>query len=306
MNDPFPDISFRHLNAIVALARFGSFIAAASYLGISQPGLTRMVQQTERKLKTVLFVRGQRTVSLTPEGEEFLPFAEHMVGALITQTENMQAGRGLPESRLNVSCLMSISHVVLPKALVEFRRSYPQVAFEVREGVGNTINEDVRSGIVDFGIGNLEDHPPNMITESVMEENLCVIMQRGHPLAGREFLRLPDLDGIPMISMPTDSGLRRLVDTRAMEAGVRLDHKVVTNQYSSLFRFASNGLGIAVVPISALPPDRDTGLAVRTLTPAITRQICIMHMSERPLEPAAEAFLRTLRPLLADATSRSG
>jgi hypothetical protein len=55
-----------------------------------------------------------------------------------------------------------------------------------------------------------------------------------------------------------------------------------------------------------LPPDRDTGLAVRTLTPAITRQICIMHMSERPLEPAAEAFLRTLRPLLADATSRSG
>ena len=40
-----PDISLKHLNAIVSLARFGSFIAAASYLGISQPGLTRIIQQ---------------------------------------------------------------------------------------------------------------------------------------------------------------------------------------------------------------------------------------------------------------------
>ena len=47
-----PDISLKHLNAIVSLARFGSFIAAASYLGISQPGLTRIIQQGEKKLGT--------------------------------------------------------------------------------------------------------------------------------------------------------------------------------------------------------------------------------------------------------------
>ena len=69
-----------------------------------------------------LFIRSQRRVALTPAGEEFLPFAEHMVGELIKQAELIQTKQGLPETKLNIACLMSISHVVLPRALVEFRR----------------------------------------------------------------------------------------------------------------------------------------------------------------------------------------
>ena len=94
MQASLPDIGFKQLNAIVSLARFGSFIAAASYLGISQPGLTRIVQQAEKKLGAKLFIRSQRRVALTPAGEEFLPFAEHMVGELIKQAELIQTKQG--------------------------------------------------------------------------------------------------------------------------------------------------------------------------------------------------------------------
>ena len=107
MQASLPDIGFKQLNAIVSLARFGSFIAAASYLGISQPGLTRIVQQAEKKLGAKLFIRSQRRVALTPAGEEFLPFAEHMVGELIKQAELIQTKQGLPETKLNIACLMS-------------------------------------------------------------------------------------------------------------------------------------------------------------------------------------------------------
>jgi LysR family transcriptional regulator, carnitine catabolism transcriptional activator len=301
MTPSFPDISFKHLNAIVSLARFGSFIAAASYLGISQPGLTRIVQQTEKKLKTELFVRGQRSVSLTPAGQEFLPYAEHAISAFIKQTEDLQASHTLPETRLNISCLMSISHLVLPMALVEFRKAYPQVAVEIREGVGSAVHDEVREGRVDFGIGSVEDQPPNVVAESVMDEALYAILPRDHPLTRNDVLRLLDLKETPMISMPIDSGLRRVIDAAAIAVGINLAHKVVTNQYSSLFSFVSNGLGVAIVPASVLPPVDDELLVVRSLTPSMTRQIGVIHLNDKPLNAASESFLRTLRPLLTDA-----
>ena len=70
-----------------------------------------------------------------------------MVSELIKQAELIQTKQGLPETKLNIACLMSISHVVLPRALVEFRKAYPQVDFEVREGIGTFVNEEVQKGV---------------------------------------------------------------------------------------------------------------------------------------------------------------
>ncbi|MDD9877628.1 MAG: LysR family transcriptional regulator [Magnetovibrio sp.] len=302
MTPPLPDVGLKHLNAIVSLARFGSFIAAANYLGISQPGLTRIIQQSERKLGTQLFQRGPRSVSLTAAGHDFLPFAERMIGEFAAQTERLRASHGAPEARLTISSLMSVSHIVLPAALVEFRRTYPQVFVEIREGVGSAIHEDVRNGLVDFGIGNPEEQPPGLSVESVMEEAFFAVLPKRHPLADREVLQFLDLKDTALISMPVESGLRRIIDGAAAKAGIGLTHGVVTKQYSSLFSFVANGLGVTLVPASVLPPAGEGGLVVRPLAPTITRQIGVMHLEDRPLNAVSEAFLRTLRPLLVNAT----
>ena len=70
-----PNLSIKHLRTVVALARFGSFIAAASYLRMSQPGVSRIVQQVETRLGVKLFARGTRSVSQTEAGREFIPAA---------------------------------------------------------------------------------------------------------------------------------------------------------------------------------------------------------------------------------------
>ena len=101
--------------------------------------------------------------------------------------------------------------------------------------------------------------------------------------------------------MPTDSGLRRLIENSALKQGFKLNNNVVTNQYSSLFSFVDNELGVAIVPTSALPSNHDDYLVPRLPAPTITRRICVMHLAERPLDATSEAFLRTLRPLLAEA-----
>jgi Bacterial regulatory helix-turn-helix protein, lysR family len=68
-----PNLSMKHLRAIVTLARFGSFVAAASALRMSQPGLSRIIQQAEARLGVKLFTRGTRSVSQTEAGVNSSP-----------------------------------------------------------------------------------------------------------------------------------------------------------------------------------------------------------------------------------------
>src|SRR4051794_19322860 len=90
----------------------------------------------------------------------------------------------------------------------------------VREGLASAVQEDVRSGLADFGIGSAAPSHAGITTESM------------HTQATIKF---KDIAHEPMISMPTDSGLRRTIDTAANAQGLVLNHNIITSQYGSLY-----------------------------------------------------------------------
>jgi LysR family carnitine catabolism transcriptional activator len=296
-----PNLSTRHLRAIVALAHSGKFVAAAAELGISQPSLSRMIQQAESELGAVLFVRATRRVSQTAAGREFAPVAERMLGELMQRSQAIRELDGRLRGQLIVASLMSIAHHVVPTALVAFRKRYPGVFIQVREGIASGVLEDVRGGLADFGIGAVPEGRREIVVQSVVEEPCCLVLPRRHKLNGRRSVRFVDLADEPMVSMPTDSGLRRVVDTLAQAQGITLNHGIVTSQFTSLFDFVAQGLGVAIVPLSALPPAFERRLATRNLQPKVLRRIGILHLADRPLSAAAAGFLEIFRPLLMEA-----
>jgi LysR family carnitine catabolism transcriptional activator len=293
-----PDLSTRHLTAIVALARSGKFVAAAADLGISQPSLSRIIQQAERELGAVLFVRATRRVSQTAAGREFVPVAERMLGELMQQSQAIRDLDGRLRGQLIVASLMSIAHRVVPAALVAFRRRHPGVFIQVREGIASGVLEDVRGGLADFGIGAVPEGHREIVVQSIVEEPCCLVLPRRHRLNKRASVRLVDLAGEPMVSMPPDSGLRRVLDTLAQAQGIALNYGIITSQFTSLFDFVAQGLGVAIVPLSALPPASERRLATRPLRPAVRRRIGILHLADRPLSAAADGFLQIFRPML--------
>jgi len=299
-----PDLSVKHLRALVALARFGSFSAAASYLRMSQPGLSRIIQQAEGHLGTKLFARGTRNVSQTEAGREFVPVAERLLGEISQQAQKMRTLDGEMRGQLIIACLMSISHRVLPAALVDFRKQHPKMYIHIREGIASSVQDDVRSGLADFGIGYAVGLHGSMAVDLVTDESCYVVMPSGHRLRASPVIRLKDISDEPMISMPTDSGLRRTIDIAANAQGVALNHSIVTNQFGSLFDFVANGLGISIVPATALPGSNEYRIVTRKLRPALTRQIGILRLAERPLSSASEAFLNVFRPKFFSATAR--
>jgi len=298
------DLSARHLRAVVTLARFGSFVATAAQLHMSQPGLSRIVQQVETRLGVKLFTRASRRVSLTEAGREFIPAAERLLGELSQQIQKVRTLDGEMRGQLVIASLMSISHHVLPDALVEFRKQHPKMYIHIREGLASAVQEDVRSGLADFGIGNAAGAHENITAESIAVEPCYVVLPRRHRLCAQATIKLKDISGDPMISMPTDSGLRLTIDTAAGAMGLTLNHSIVTNQFGSLFDFVASNLGVAIVPAAALPAANDYPVVARPLRPAIKRRIGILRLTERPLSPASKAFLNIFQPKFLAAIGR--
>src|SRR6185312_14980930 len=135
MRATLPDLSARQLEAVLALAEYGSFVAAAARLRISQPALTRSLKRLETALGVRLFDRSTRRVQITAAGREFAAVAERMLNDFgIT----VQSVREVAEERRGLvvlSTIMSVAGGVLPSIVAAYRADRPGVEIHVREGV---------------------------------------------------------------------------------------------------------------------------------------------------------------------------
>ena len=139
-----------------------------------------------------------------------------LLGELSQQTDKVRTLDGQLRGQLIISSLMSISHHVLPSALVEYRKQHSKMYLHIREGLATDVQEDVRSGLADFGIGNVDALPRGIIAESIAEEPCYVVLPRHHALARKSQVKLKDIATEPLISMPTGSWLQRRIDVAAL------------------------------------------------------------------------------------------
>jgi DNA-binding transcriptional LysR family regulator len=290
------DIGPRQLRAVTTLADFGSFVAAATQLNISQPALTRTIQQVEATLGLALFTRSTRRVALTAAGREFVPVAERLLADLAFGIRNMQELAGRQRGQLVIASLMSIAYTVLPSVIATYRQRHPAVQIQLRENVQTQVQEDVRTGIADLGIGDVSALHESVHGECLRTEQFHVVMPRNHPNASRKTLGMAALRDETIISLPSDAGVRHIIDSAAQAAGVSVAYDLTVNQFATLYRFIRKGLGIAIVPAAAAPDDDDPMLVSAPLVaPRITRDLGLLTRHDRTLSPAALGFTELLR-----------
>jgi DNA-binding transcriptional LysR family regulator len=291
-----PELSTRQLRAVVAVAENRSFVAAAVELKTSQPALTRTIQQVEALLGVALFSRSTRLVSVTPAGREFAALAERLLAEMRIGLAAMRDLADQRRGQVIVASIMSLGQVVLPALLAGYLSSFPGVEIQLREGVQGQVQEDVRAGLADFGLGYIEDLPPGFATEALAREEFHVVLPRDHPLAGQARVKLAALRGERLVSLPPESRTRRLLDGAAAAAGFSFGHGIGVNQFATLYALMRAGAGISVVPGGAGPLLAAPELVFRPLAaPRLSRQVGVLRLAERPPSPAAEGLLAAIR-----------
>jgi DNA-binding transcriptional LysR family regulator len=289
-----PDLTARQLHAVLAVAEYNSFIAAASFLKTSQPALTRTIRRVEDVLGVRLFDRTTRRVAITAAGKEFVAVAERILNDLRISVGSMREIGAEQRGRIIVSSIMSVANGLFPAIVAKYRASRPGIEIVLREGVHGTVVEDVRSGAADLGVTYVDDVPEFVAAKRVSREVFEVILPRNHPLiksSRRSSVTLAELAGFPLVSLPYESRTRRIIDGAAAGAGYALQHVATVTQFATMMSFVRAGVGIAIVPSGAIAGLLGKDLAVLALAkPRLSRDVGLIWLRDRELTPAARGF----------------
>jgi len=180
-----------HFEEVVAIAERGSMRAAARYLQIAQPALTRSLALLERELGAPLFERRARGVVATPLGEAFVARARSILTEIRRTREEVEQLRGAGTGTVTVGLSIAAHLALLPTSLRPFRARYPDIRLHIIEGFYPTLEERLRDGTVDFYIGpdGGAQPVPQLSREVLFHNRRIVLCRAGHPLAAARSLR---------------------------------------------------------------------------------------------------------------------
>jgi DNA-binding transcriptional LysR family regulator len=292
------DLNLRQLQTFITVARLGSFTRAAHLLHLSQPALTKQLRQLEETLGVKLLDRNTRTVELTGIGKELAPVVDQLlreIEAVVVNTKELaEKSRGVTR----IAALPSICSTILPKAVAQFKKLYPGISVILKDILAQRLVTMVKADEVDFGIGSLNGADPEIQFTLLLTDRIVVVFPPGFALERKRVIQLNDLIGLPLILMDKESSVRRLVDKAFESIGKFAVPAFEATYMSTAAGMVHAGLGVALLPSSAVETGELTGLCCRPIKhPALVREIGIIQKAGRSLSPAAESFVKSLKAI---------
>lgn len=274
-------IKLRQIEVLHAILSTGSVTAAANVLHVSQPAVSKILQQAERQLGFRLFVRDGNRLRATEEAQVLYREIEKIfprIDAVQRLAENLKYGTG---RTLRIVVLPSLAQTLLPAALADFKPAHPALDIELRtqhtqELVNSLILRDADLG---FDFGGI-DHPAIERRTLLVSEYLCVAPV-GWFESGK-VLTAGNLASRPRIRMTiADPLARRLIepDARAFD---EIPSSLSVQSYHAALELVRKGLGFALIdPFTALMKgSRD--ITVHRLDPALAMQFDCLVLRNRP------------------------
>ncbi|MCL6593060.1 MAG: LysR family transcriptional regulator [Alicyclobacillus sp.] len=254
------------------VARYKSFRKAAEVLQLTQPSVSRRLQNLEQQLGVALFERSPQFVALTKHGKEFLPYAERVLSVL---SEGMaRLAEGLQNEILRIAATPTVSFHWLPRVIQTFKAAYPQVYLHVFTANSAQVFEKVLDQTVDVGLVTVAYNNPLVERERVdSEEIVCVAQHDWVQSVWQATDHRPH--SIPVIGNdltdpPWDAIHDYLANHPEYYVSVRAEYIQVVEQ------LVRHGLGLAFLPASAAAPGMQTGDLVRVHPPGLS-------LPERPV-----------------------
>jgi DNA-binding transcriptional LysR family regulator len=284
-------ITFSQVRGFVTVASTGSFTRAAEVLHLSQPALTTRIRQLEEALDLRLFDRNTRSVELTDVGRELLPIFLRLVsdleGAVVNAREHAKRANGI----IRFACLPSCAATLVPDLISRFQAERPEASFVVEDAINARVRTLVREGHVDFGICAYEGEEPDLLFEDLFEDNLQLVYPPGHPLAERPRIGVVELMGHPLILMNRGSSVRQVVDEAFAASGLTAAPACEVTYMSTAVALVTAGLGVAILPSTAVEV-RSPGVVARPLDdPAFSRRLSLVRRRAGSVRRIVDAFI---------------
>jgi DNA-binding transcriptional LysR family regulator len=295
----------RHLELVAEVYDCRSILKASRRLSLTQPTVTKALQDVESTLGLKLFERTNRGIEPTEYGDIFARHAKVLLAQLRHAAEELESLRVGYGGKVTVGTLLAASASILPDAIALLKKERPAVAIAVIVGTYDVLMPALLAGDLHMVLGRLpvEGRSRALVYEEFYNEPICVVARRGHPLARKRRLTLKDLaDAAWLLPLP-ETALRRQVDRAFVDAGVALPKNLIESVSILTNRVLLRKSDcVGVMPYHVALDDVEHGLL--TILPvklkSIEGPVGVILRAPGELPPAAAALLESLRAAARD------
>ncbi|MGD8311861.1 MAG: LysR substrate-binding domain-containing protein [Gammaproteobacteria bacterium] len=307
-------MNLRDLKYVVAVAETRHFGQAAERCFVSQPTLSGQIKKLERELGVVLFERTNRSVEITPVGEDIVARARQILEQADVIQQLARAHQDPLAGPLRIGAIPTLSPYLMPLILVPLNKQVPQMKLILSEELTDILLQRLRSHEIDAALLATPVEEPDLETLPLFDEPFWVAYPRGHAFYTRDRIALRDLHSENLLLLAEGHCLAR----QAMDV-CRISERQARGELAdlraasleTLLQLVAAGYGITLVPALAMRGSWTTGSGVVAQPLAVAgaaRRVSLVFRRSFPRRTALQALAgiildslpNTVKPLLRD------
>lgn len=291
-------MEIRVLKYFLAVAREGSITGAANSLHLTQPTLSRQLQELEKELKQKLLIRGKYKVTLTPEGMILRKRAEEIIDMVEKTEAEFSSISDTISGDIYIGGGESDSMKYIAEIIKEIQSEFFGIKFHIYSGNAEDVTEKLDKGLLDFGILIQPVDVSKYDHITLPEKDLWgVIMRKDNPLSQKKNIKLEDLLKVPLLASrqmspkySKDSGFLDWFGDKYEELNITATYNLVYNAAVMV----KAGVGNAISLDKLADTSKESELCFRPLCPKLESGLDIVWKKYQVFSPAAKLFLEKL------------
>ena len=243
------NVNFEYYKIFYYVARYCNFTKAAHALHNSQPNITRAMNALEQEIQCTLFVRTNRGVQLTPEGQQLYVRVSAAMTQLQAAEDELTKSASLEYGSISIGASEIALNIYLLHRLRQFHIDYPKVRLKIANHSTPQAIQSLKSGEIDFAVVTT----PLTVTSPLIQVNLQPfqdILVGGttfRPLQ-QKILSISELKNYPFICLGVNTDTRHFYDELFFSHGLRLVPDIETATTDQILPLVKNELGLAFLP----------------------------------------------------------
>ncbi|SFD89535.1 DNA-binding transcriptional regulator, LysR family [Lentibacillus persicus] len=277
----------------------GSVSQAAKLSFVSQPTVSKQIQQLESAYDALLFERKNGRLSLTANGEILYPYARSIVDAYNRSQASIQEKLEHANTTLTIGASYTIGEYLLPSLLGKFKKEHPEVKLSL--SINNTpkILDELANDVLDLALVEGVIHDDDLLAENFADDELVLIHPPEHPWREREGIDIEEITHERMLWREAASGTRLMIEKFLNDNNVldKMGNYMELGTTQAIKSAVEAGLGVSIVSRLTVAQELKQGMLkevpIRHLT--LKRDLWLVRKNERFHKNNAVSFVNFIR-----------
>ncbi len=278
------------------VAEAGGMSRAAVQLSMTQPALSRQIRRLEHELRSDLFYRHGRGVTLTASGLRFLEVVAPVLDKLEKIRQEIRAESIKESGLVTLGVPPSIGATLCAPLARRFSRIYPDAKLRIHEGFSNSLCEWIENGRLDLAILYDARRRRDLLVTPIIREKLFLITAP-HTSSTQDPVGWSEIGKANLILPGPQNGMRRVIEIAAREAGVTLEILLEVDSVPAIRQLVGSGAGSTILPFGAVHAEVRAGMlhSQPIAEPGMNALLVVATPKSRPVTRATRALIKLIQ-----------